>query len=337
MRRASILGASLRLGSVGAALVLSGCAATGVGALAQRPVIAQTTDSQRTLRDLPRPSAPTTIAVYQFADQTGQFKLTESQQQSLSRALTQGADSLLVQALADAGSGGWFNVVERGRLSDLLQERRLIAATRQDYLGETKVNSDVLPPLLFASAIVQGGVIGYDTNVMTGGMGARFLGIGGSTQYRESIITVALRLVSVKNGQILANVTARKVVVSVGVQGGLNRYIAFKRLLEVEGGVTANEPSLIALQQAIEQGVAGLIVKGARARLWAFADREAGERAMADFERENTGLGTGPGGDTIDISASPPPVEPPRRAVEGCRRAACPESEPRVAPTAPPR
>ena len=32
--------------------------------------------------------------------------------------------------------------------------------------------------MLFAGMILEGGIIGYDTNVETGGTGARWLGIG---------------------------------------------------------------------------------------------------------------------------------------------------------------
>jgi curli production assembly/transport component CsgG len=199
-----------------------------------------------------------------------------------------------------------------------------------------------LPPLFFAGAIVRGGIIGYDSNIVTGGMGARFLGIGGSTQYRESVITVALRLVSVKDGKVVASVTARKTVLSVGIQGGLTRFVSFKRLLEAESGVTANEPALVALQQAIEHGLMALIVQAARQGVWSFADKAAGEEVMSAFEAaENIvtlvpeeALKAAENGKPIDEqpqtnSTGGQPIEngPGQvpRSIDGCRRAICPE------------
>ena len=124
------------------------------------------------------------IAVYGYTDQTGQFKPAENVQ-SLSRAVTQGATSVLIKALQDAGDGRWFTVVERERLDNLLKERRIIADMRERYLGEKKINPQALPPLLFAGVLLEGGIIGFDSNTKTGGAGARLLGIGGDVQYRE--------------------------------------------------------------------------------------------------------------------------------------------------------
>ena len=44
--------------------------------------------------------------------------------------------------------------------------------------------------------ILEGGIIGYDSNIETGGRGARTLGIGGQTQYRRDVVIVSLRAVS---------------------------------------------------------------------------------------------------------------------------------------------
>lgn len=324
---------------------LSGCATNGgmlPSMISPKATLGVDTETRGTLLNLPQPSAKTTIAVYQFADQTGQFKQSGSENQSLSRALTQGADSIVIQALRDAGNGTWFNVVERSGLTDLLQERQLIRSMRREYLGEERVDPANLPPLVFAGAIIRGGIIGYDSNVVTGGMGARFLGIGGSTQYRENVITVALRLVSVKNGEVVASVTARKTVLSVSIQGGLTRFVSFKRLLEAESGVTANEPALVALQQAIEHGVMALIVQASRRGVWKFADQQAGEEILAAFEQENNIASILPEGTELQVddrqilntqpnNGPPPQPQPdpnqPARSIEGCRRTICPELE----------
>ena len=148
------------------------------------------TEASIKLRDLPPPGAPVAIAVYGYGDQTGQMKSVSptATVASLSRAVTQGATSILIKALQDAGSGGWFTVVERERLDNLLKERRIIADMRQRYLGEQVVNPEALPPLLFAGVLLDGGIIGYDSNTKTGGIGANYLAIGGDANYSEDTV-----------------------------------------------------------------------------------------------------------------------------------------------------
>ncbi len=57
-------------------------------------------------------------------------------------------------------------MVERAGLANLLQERQLIRATRQEFEGG---EAKPLPPIRFAGLIVEGGIIGYDANTVTGG------------------------------------------------------------------------------------------------------------------------------------------------------------------------
>ena len=152
------------------------------------------TQTQNLLEQLPRPQRQVAVAVYGFTDQTGQFKPSE-QGQTLSRAVTQGAGSMLVKALQDAGNRNWFTVVERERLDNLLKERQIIGEMRRRYLGEEDIDPNALPSLLFAGVLLEGGIVGYDTNTVTGGAGAAFLGIGARTEYRQDTVTVYLRAV----------------------------------------------------------------------------------------------------------------------------------------------
>ena len=92
------------------------------------------TQTQVLLQQLPAPQRQVAVAVYGFSDQTGQFKPTEAGQ-TLSRAVTQGASSMLVKALQDAGSRQWFTIVERERLDNLLKERQIISEMRKRYLA----------------------------------------------------------------------------------------------------------------------------------------------------------------------------------------------------------
>ena len=126
-----------------------------------------------------------TVAVYSFPDETGQRK-----QVGLSTAVSQGADVWVIQSLMAVGNGDWFSVVERASLDNLVKERQLIRSTRELYDGS--VATDSLSPMLFAGLILEGGIVGYDTNTTSGGAGARFLGLGANDQYRTDQVTVSL-------------------------------------------------------------------------------------------------------------------------------------------------
>ena len=266
-----------------AVCALYGCASPEV--LTQEPVIAKISSVRKALLNMPPPSAAVPVAVYGYTDQTGQFKPSDSVQ-TLSRAVTQGATSILVQALHDAGRGRWFTVLERSHLDNLLKERQIIREMRQIYLGEKGVNPQALPPVLFAGVLLEGGIIGYDTNTMTGGAGARFLGIGGNVEYRQDTVSVYLRAVSTKTGRVLSSVVTRKTIASVGVAANTFKFISFRELLEAEAGITTNEPGLVALEQAIEKAIYSLIVEGAAAGIWAFQDAERGRRIVAAYLTE---------------------------------------------------
>lgn len=223
------------------------------------------------LEHLPPPGAQFTVAVYGFRDLTGQRKPSETIA-DLSTAVTQGGASLLTDALLRAGNGRWFKVVEREGLQNLLQERQLIRATRAEYRDAAP-----LAPLLFAGAVLEGGIISYDTNTLTGGLGVRLFGIGANSDIRMDEVMVNLRLISVQSGQILRSVTVRKAVLSARLQGNFYRYVSDNKILEIEGGASRNEPAQFAVRQAIEKAVYSLILEGAEAGLWAFAEPQQGQ------------------------------------------------------------
>jgi curli production assembly/transport component CsgG len=247
------------------------------------------TQTQNLLNQLPAPQRPVAIAVYGFTDQTGQFKQSETGQ-TLSRAVTQGASSMLVKSLQDAGKRGWFTVVERERLDNLLRERQIIGEMRKRYLGEQEIDPNALPALLFAGVLLEGGIVGYDTNTVTGGAGAAFLGIGARTEYRQDTVTVYLRAVSVRTGEVLANVTSSKTIASQAIGASAFKFVAFRELLEAEAGITSNEPDQVALQQAIEKAVYGLVLEGVELDLWRFEDMAAAQPLMAAYRAERDGV-----------------------------------------------
>ncbi len=271
---------------------MAACATTQekyTGLVAQPAVSEVRTDTQSRLRKLPPPVEKAAVAVYSFEDQTGQFKPSEGVQ-TLSRAVTQGSTSVLLKALQDAGDRSWFTVIERENLDNLLKERQIIREMRKQYLGEDELNQAALPPLLFAGIILEGGVIGYDTNTLTGGAGARFLGIGAKTDYREDKVTVYLRAVSVKSGEVITSVVASKKIASIGVAANAFRFVSFKELLEVDTGITMNEPDLLALRQATEKAVELLIMEGAALGIWQFRDQVAGAALLEQYLAERDGI-----------------------------------------------
>jgi len=226
------------------------------------------------LAELPPAKRKPVIAVYRdsFQDLTGQRK-SNSSFALFSTAVTQAPEALLIRALKHAANGEFFRVVERVGLDNLTKERQLIRSTRENFEEDQK-----LQPLLFAGLLIQGGVINYDTNVQSGGMGARYLGIGTSKQYREDVVTISLRLVSVSTGEVLMETLVSKSIVSTSVSQDVFRFIeAGTELVEIEGGVAENEVGSIALQKAIETGVFNLIEIGIERGYWEYEQIEINE------------------------------------------------------------
>ena len=249
-------------------LLLSGCAriATTDGIkLGQAPIVE--TPRFTELREL-RPAANRpVVAVYDFPDLTGQRK-DKDNVASFSNAVTQGGTAILIDALKNAGGGTWFIVVERNRIDDLAKERQLVRQTREEYQGE---NANKLKPMLFAGLILQGGIIGYDSNVVTGGAGARYLGIGGDTQYRKDQVVVALRAVSTDTGEVVMNVQVSKTVLSHSNNLSLFKFIDVgTKLIEGEAGMTENEAATMAVKIAIEAAVVELIKQGITKGYWSY-------------------------------------------------------------------
>ena len=219
------------------------------------------------LLNLPPAEHRPVIAVYanSFQDLTGQRK-SNSSFAMFSTAVTQAPEALLIRALKHAANGKFFRVVERVGLDNLTKERQLIRSTRESFDEDLK-----LQPLLFAGLIVQGGVISYDTNIQSGGLGARYLGIGNTKQYREDVVTISLRLVSVSTGEILLETTVSKNILSTSVSQDVFRFIeAGTELVEIEGGIAENEVGSIALQKAVETAVFNLIEIGIERGYWEY-------------------------------------------------------------------
>lgn len=208
---------------------------------------------------------PIAIAVYGFTDKTGQMKPNDKLA-VFSKAVTQGAEVFLIKSLQD--SNGWFKVVERVGLDNLIKERQLIRNQREVYEGK---EAKPLKPLTVAGVMIEGGIIGYDSNIRSGGNGARFLGIGGSQQYRVDEVVISLRLVSVNSGEVLLTTAVSKTIYSTAHNVGVLRFVdAGTSSLELENGNALNEPTTYAVRVAIEQAVYDMIVEGEKSGLWKY-------------------------------------------------------------------
>ena len=226
---------------------------------------------------LPPIGGPIPVAVYSFSDKTGQRKSVTGIA-SLSSAVTQGAESYLIKALQDSGDGRWFIPVERVGIDNLIKERQMIRQARELYQGK---DAQPLPPMVFAGIIMEGGIIGYDSNTLTGGNGMRVFGIGATTQYQSDTVTVNLRTVSVSTGEILTSVTVTKTVLSYMDKLTLLRFVndpgitdpllaASALAIEGEIGGSINESINRAIDVTVQAAVIGTIQQGARKGHWGF-------------------------------------------------------------------
>lgn len=260
--------------------LLGGCASfapTDSAALihsrAGTPVATQTLSE---LRELPTPAGVITAAVYSFRDLTGQYKPAPSN--NLSTAVTQGADAILLKALLDSG---WFAPVERSSLQHLLTERKIVQSSTLESNRDNP--PPALPPVKPAQILFEGSIVSYDTNIHSGGSGLRFLGVGGSQTYREDRVVVNLRVINIENGAVIHSVNSAKRLFSRTVDGGIFAYVDADEILESEAGYGYNEPSHVAISEAIESALIHVIAEGIVRNSWQLADA-AGIRNPA-FDR----------------------------------------------------
>jgi curli production assembly/transport component CsgG len=235
------------------------------------------------LANVIKPIIKPVVAVYPsaFTDQTGQRK-SNSEFALFSTAITQQPSSLLIRALKHASNGEFFVVVERVGLDNLTKERQLIRSAREQVATKEE-KKKALRPLLFAGVLIEGAVIAYESNLATGGIGARYLGIGSSIQYREDSVTVTLRMVSVATGEILIEVMTEKTIFSYGKSEDVFRFIEMgTELVEIELGNSRNESTTLALMKSIESAVLELINVGYDRSFWKYEEIKIDEPSCDD-------------------------------------------------------
>lgn len=279
---------ALSLSTLLLVLALGGCATSSVikekitGEQFDEPVVETGKYLKKRESDIKPPAGgPIPVAVYAFTDKTGQRKYSPTVA-SLSSAVTQGAENYLIKSLQDVGQGRWFTVLERVGLDNLIKERQMIRQMRDQYQGK---DAKMLPPMMFAGIIMEGGIVGYDSNLVTGGNGMRVFGIGAQTQYQSDTVTVTLRTVSVSTGEVLTTVTVTKTVLSYMDKLTVLRFVndpgvdpvigANAAALEGEFGGSINESINKAIDVAVQAAVVGTINEGARKGLWSFKNEKS--------------------------------------------------------------
>jgi curli production assembly/transport component CsgG len=265
---------ALKLSILSLALIaITGCSTVRpIGDVGPKSEAVVSNTINKSFNSVPEPAGPPlTVAVYSFQDKTGQRKPSNTLS-LFSTAVSQGAESYLIRSLQEVGDRKWFTVVERVGLDNLLKERQMIKQTREIYDGD---KAKMLPPMTLAGVILEGAIVDYNSNTLTGGTGARWLGIGPYTQYTQDLVVISLRLVSVTTGEVLTNVTVEKNLLSTadGITA-LKFFNQATRAFEFDSSQTFNEPGNYALRSAIETAIVELINKGERQGLWKFKNKE---------------------------------------------------------------
>jgi curli production assembly/transport component CsgG len=268
-----------------AVMMLSGCAVIqSTGFTETDPTLTvQREGVKKEFDNIPPPAngKPVSVAVYSFADKTGQRR-PQANVASLSTAVTQGAETFLIQALQNVGRGQWFDVVERVGIDNLVKERTIIKQMREAYEGP---NAKPLMPMQFAGMILEGGLVGYDTSTTSGGAGMRIFGIGKQTQWSTDTVTVSLRAVSVNTGKVLTSVTVQKTILSTADSAtALKFFDQGTQAFEAEAGLTINEPGTYAVKAATELAVVELIKEGQRKGVWDY--RQEAPKPVPEVKKE---------------------------------------------------
>jgi curli production assembly/transport component CsgG len=163
-----------------------------------------------------------------------------------------------------------------------LKERQLIRSARD----EAKDPSN-LRPILFAGMLLEASIVSYDSNVRTGGLGWRWLGIGPSTSYNEDVVTISMRVVSTQTGEILLTTNVRKTLLSYQI--GMATFKFFDtgtKAFENEIGMSSTEVGIFVLKSATEKAVEELIFDGEKKGLWKFKTSKQEEVVKKEIDEK---------------------------------------------------
>ncbi|MBI1912776.1 MAG: hypothetical protein HYS21_12345 [Deltaproteobacteria bacterium] len=239
-------------------MFFSGCA--GWRQVKQTRALENLTPVTENLTKIPPPKRKISVTVYKTKDMTGQYKFHPTAT-SFSTAVTQGSTPMVIKAALDSG---WFLMAEREGLGDLLTEQKIL----KQKLGFMGKDTNVEQNLLLPEFIIEGGITEFNENIVTGGVGIKYFGVGPNTKVSIASAVIDLRLVRVTTGMVVDTVSVSKRILSYEADFGVFRFVKTNRLLEVEIGVTNNEPVQMAVREAIETAVSMLIARGVKSGLW---------------------------------------------------------------------
>ena len=139
--------------------------------------------------------------------------------------------------------------------------------------------------------LIEGGIVGYDSNIQSGGVGARYFGLGVNEQYRVDQVTVSMRIVSVQTGEVLLSTNVTKTIASHASGGDVFKFLDMgTKALELETGVAVNEPVNYAIRTAIEFAVLQLIYAGEKQEFWKFKNPNVEIHPHKKMNTENNGV-----------------------------------------------
>ena len=219
-----------------------------------------------------KPKRALTAGVYSCIDTTGQRRPT-GQPQELSTAVPMDCSPYLIEGVR-ALSPGYFNLVERQHVDELLRERQIAtlalnanAPAAPVAPGGQPVPQKRLPALKVAEVLLVGQVVAYDRQTRQFSAGFALAGVGGTGTYVQDVMTFSVRAVAVTTGEVLGEVTVTKTVVSMKA-GGHDTQIWPTTVMEAELGGAGNEPVGMALRLAVRTALAGLVNKGIHEGWW---------------------------------------------------------------------
>ena len=213
------------------------------------PKLTERTEIDQSLLSLPPPAKTIPVALYDFQDLSPHIKENDRPAGYAANVSSNG-QTMLTNALKDAGNEAWFSVDEHAHIS------------------------------------LEGGIIANDYSVVNGGVGAQLLELGGAP-YQQNVVTVYLHAFDSYTHRMLVSVTSSETMYYSYLNTSLFKYASPDRPLHPEVGFSKSDPTQLALHQAMQNAVYSLIINGTTAKLWAFKDPSAGSRILAQYSQEH--------------------------------------------------
>lgn len=196
----------------------------------------------RNLRNVPANNLPV-FAVGEIADKTGQNSYGEESR--VNKNLTQGTAEMVMSALYKTGKA---QLVERYDLRVPLAEVKL---AEQNRLSRPASSFGRLPSSDF---VIVGAITELNYNIVSGGVGLRIAGIGGSARVAVVNVALDLRVISTKNFAVAYVSTLQKQIYGYEVEADVFRFFD-QTYVELQSGQVRNEPLQLGVRSVAEMAV----------------------------------------------------------------------------------